>query len=175
MFTPLAIRPAQPMYSRCAPEVALPDFSCPDSSKVATTSGWSPSCSTTNRRTTPLAVSWSHTASFSSRCVRSGVASPTCSAICHPFLRGTSASNAPRYLPACSYGSDRAKHDSSRPCSSTRLDAARRPSTMAAAAPHCCHCSHDDHHWTVAYKITRHARPKIINQLSAAALLASEG
>lgn len=38
------------------------------------------------------------------------------------------------YLPACTNGSDRAKHGSSRACSSARLAAARLPSTMAAAA-----------------------------------------
>ena len=38
VFTPFAIRPAQPMYCRCTPTVAAPSFSCPDSSNTATTS-----------------------------------------------------------------------------------------------------------------------------------------
>ena len=33
MFTPLMIRPAQPMYCRCTPTVASPVFSCPNSSR----------------------------------------------------------------------------------------------------------------------------------------------
>jgi hypothetical protein len=69
-----------------------------------------------------------------SRCVLSGVRSPACSAIVHPFRLAMPLATALTYLPACSHGSTRAKHDRSSPASSDRF---RRPSPapiLAAAA-----------------------------------------
>ena len=63
---------------------------------------------TANRRTWLIAANVSHDARFSSRCVRSGDRSPACSAIVHPFRRGSPLTSAPTYLPACSQASARA-------------------------------------------------------------------
>jgi hypothetical protein len=56
--------------------------------------------STTNRRTRLIASSVSHTARFNNRCVRSGLRSPTYSAIVHPFRFGRSLATADTYLAA---------------------------------------------------------------------------
>jgi hypothetical protein len=63
-----------------------------------------------NRRTTLIAVKVSQLAWFNGRCVRSGVRSPPCRVMFHPFIRGNSLTSADRYLPACSNGRVRAKH-----------------------------------------------------------------
>ena len=124
------------MYWRFTPAVELPFFSCPVSSSAATAS--SPAggarCSATNRRITPIAVVVSHTASLSSRCIRSGVRSPACSASVQEFLRGRSLINPMTYLRACCSGSTRAKQRLNRPCSSPRFSCVSVASTMAAAA-----------------------------------------
>src|SRR6266511_1622675 len=119
-LTALETRPAQPTYWRLTPQVDSPFFSCPDSSSTTTARGSSPAprCCATNPATTPIAAFSSHTAWLSSRCVLSGRASPAHSAICHPFLRGTSAVNARTYLPACNRGSRRANTAPTRPNSS---------------------------------------------------------
>ena len=98
------------MYWRFTPAVELPFFSCPVSSSAATASppAGGARCSATNRRITPIAVVVSHTASLSSRCIRSGVRSPACSASVQQFLRGRSLINPVTYLRACCSGSTRA-------------------------------------------------------------------
>jgi len=55
---------------------------------------------TANPRTTAIAAKPSQAARFSSRCVRSGVRSPTYRAIVHPFRFGRSLITAPTYLAA---------------------------------------------------------------------------
>ena len=115
---PLAIRPAQPMYCRFTPAVAVPAFCWPVSSSAAIRSPrrlrWSAIASrpaTANRRTRLITASASQTARLSSRCVRSGVRSPTCSAMLHPFRFGISLTNADTYRPACCQVCVRTKHD----------------------------------------------------------------
>src|SRR5258708_1050610 len=76
---------------------------------------------TANRRTTPIAPQVSHTARLSSRCVLSGLRSPACSAIVHPFRLASPLATALTYFRACSHGSTRAKHTCSSPASSTRF------------------------------------------------------
>ena len=63
----------------------------------------------------PIAAKLSQEARLSSRWVRSGVLSPACLAIVHPLRLGSPLTRALTYLPACSHGSGRAKHDRSRP------------------------------------------------------------
>ena len=58
---------------------------------------------TANRRTTPIAAKVSQAAWFSSRCVRSGVRSPACSATLQPFRFGRPLITARTYFPACSH------------------------------------------------------------------------
>ena len=74
---------------------------------------------TANRRTSLIAANVSHAARFSSRCVRSGVRSPACWAIVHPFRLGSSLTSADTYLPACSHVS--APHET-RPQQPQQLD-----------------------------------------------------
>ena len=87
-----------------------------------------------NRRTSLIAASVSHDARFSSRCIRSGVRSPACSAIVHPFRLGSSLTSADTYFPACCHVSVRAKHARSAPISSARFRAASPAPILAAAA-----------------------------------------
>ena len=87
-----------------------------------------------NRRTSLIAASVSHDARFKSRWVRSGVTSPACCAIVHPFRFGISLTSADRYLPACCHVSVRAKHGLSAPISSARFRTARPAPILAAAA-----------------------------------------
>ncbi len=117
VLIPLATRPAHPRYWRFTPAVASPAFSCPVSSIAPITSpargprrAAASRPLTANRRTTPIAAKVSQLAWFSSRCVRSGVRSPPCREMLHPFTRGSSLASADTYLPACSHGSVRAKH-----------------------------------------------------------------
>jgi hypothetical protein len=83
-----------------------------------------------NRRTTPIAANVSRTARLSSRWVLSGVRSPACAAIVHPFRRGIGLITAAAYLPACSHVCVRAKHRRS----STRFRRASAAPILAAAA-----------------------------------------
>ena len=118
MLIPFATRPAHPMYWRFTPAVASPAFSWPVSSIAPITSpprrpsrrAASARPAAANRRTSLIAASASHDARFSSRCIRSGVRSPACSAIVHPFRFGISLTSADTYLPACCHVSVRPKH-----------------------------------------------------------------
>ena len=141
MLIPFATRPAQPMYWRFTPAVALPAFSCPVSSTAPTVipprrrrRAASASPATANRRTTLIAADVSQAAWFSSRWVLSGVRSPACRATLHPFTLGSSPASADTYLPACSQGSVRAKHGRSSPSSSARFRSASAAPILAAAA-----------------------------------------
>ena len=142
MLIPFATRPAHPMYCRFTPAVASPAFSCPVSSSAPITRpprrpprrAASSRPATANRRTWLIAANVSQAARFSSRCVRSGVRSPACSAIVHPFRFGISLTSADTYLPACSHVSVRTKHDRSRPSSSARFRPASPAPILAAAA-----------------------------------------
>ena len=139
VLIPLATFPAHPRYWRLTPAVASPAFSCPVSSiapitrpprrRRACSRPWA-----ANRRTTLIAANVSQTAWFSSRCVRSGVWSPPCRAMLHPFTRGSSLTSADTYLPACSHGSVRAKHGRSSPSSSERFRSASPAPILTAAA-----------------------------------------
>jgi hypothetical protein len=82
-----------------------------------------------NRRTSLIAANVSQHALFSSRWVRSGVRSPPCSATVHPFRFGSPLTSAPTYLPACSHGSARTKHDLS--ASAARSVSARRAGRLS--------------------------------------------
>jgi hypothetical protein len=91
----------------------------------------------TNSRTAATASVSSQAAWLSSRCIRSGVRSPACSASVHPFLRGRSASSPAKYLPACRHTSRRANATAIRPNSSASFPDASRPASiidMAAAS-----------------------------------------
>ena len=142
MLIPLATRPAQPMYWRFTPAVASPAFSCPVSSTAPVTRprrcfrrrAASSSPAAANRRTTLIAAEVSQAAWFSSRWVLSGVRSPACRAMLHPFTRGSSPASADTYLPACSHGSVRAKHGRSSPSSSARFRSASAAPILTAAA-----------------------------------------
>ena len=142
MLIPFATRPAHPMYWRFTPAVASPAFSWPVSSIAPITSpprrpprrAASARPAAANRRTSLIAASASHDARFSSRCIRSGVRSPACSAIVHPFRLGNSLTSADTYLPACCHVSVRAKHGLSRTISSARFRTARPAPILAAAA-----------------------------------------
>jgi hypothetical protein len=142
VLIPFATQPAQPMYCRFAPAVAVPAFSCPVSSSAPITRAprrpprlaASSRPATANRRTSLIAANVSQHALFSSRWVRSGVRSPTCSATVHPFRFGSPLTSAPTYLPACSHGSARTKHDLSASSSSIRFRPASRAPILAAAA-----------------------------------------
>jgi hypothetical protein len=79
VLIPFATRPAQPMYWRFTPAVASPPFSCPAAA---------------NLLTSLIAASASHDARFNSRWVRSGLRSPACGAIVHPFRYGSSLTSA---------------------------------------------------------------------------------
>ena len=81
-----------------------------------------------------IATASSHEARLSSRCVRSGVRSPACSAIDQPFRDGRSLASADTYLPACSHVCVRAKHDRSRPSRADRSRTALPAPILAAAA-----------------------------------------
>jgi hypothetical protein len=142
VLMPLAIRPAHPMYCRFTPAVAVPCFSCPVSSSAPTLM---PPCrrlrraaasrpATANLLISLIAAVSSQAARFSSRCVRSGEASPACSAIVHPFRFGNSLASAATYLPACSHVSVRAKHDFSNSSSSARFFRAWPVAILTAAA-----------------------------------------
>ena len=85
------------------------------------------------RRTWLIAASVSHDARFSSR-VRSGVRSPACSAIVHPFRFGRSLTAQTRTFLACCHVSVRANHGLSAPISSARSRTARPTPIRAAAA-----------------------------------------
>ena len=124
----------QPRYWRWTPAVAAPCFSWPVSFRARSPgraggrSGGlpSPGPATENRRTTPHMAKVSHEAQLRSRCVRSGARSPTCSTIVQPSRLGRPLASVLTYLPACSHGSGRAKHDLSRHSSSLRFRAPRR-------------------------------------------------
>ncbi len=120
VLIPFATLPAHPRYCRLTPAVASPAFSCPVSSIAPITipprrraAASRPAAA--NRRTTLIAAKVSQLAWFSSRWVRSGVRSPPCRAILHPFTRGSSLTSADTYLPACSHASVQAKHGRSSP------------------------------------------------------------
>ena len=81
-----------------------------------------------------IAAVSSHDARFSSRCVRSGVRSPACSATDHPFRDGSSLASAYTYFPACCHVCVRAKHDRSAPISADRSRTASPAPILAAAA-----------------------------------------
>jgi hypothetical protein len=76
----------------------------------------------------------SHDARLSNRCIRSGLRSPACSAIVHPFRFGISLASADTYLPACCQVCVRAKHGRSRSSSSARFRLARPAPILTAAA-----------------------------------------
>ena len=84
MLIPFATRPAQPMYWRFTPAVALPCFSWPglverpdrQPAPPPTPARPPSSPAAANRRTWLIAAASSHDARFSSRCVRSGVPVP---------------------------------------------------------------------------------------------------
>ena len=143
MLIPFSTRPAHPMCWRLTPAVASPFFCCPVSSSAPITSfprlrpalrAASSSPATANRRICPIAPASSHTARFSSRCVRFGVRSPTCSAMVQPFRLGISLVTARMYLHACTNGSIRPKHERSRSVSSPSFCPANRAPILAAAA-----------------------------------------
>ncbi len=94
----------------------------------------SSSPATANRRTTPIAAKVSQLAWFCSRWVLSGVRSPACRAMLHPFRSGSSLITAAVYLPACSHGPVRAKHGRSSASSSFRLRSASPAPILTAAA-----------------------------------------
>ena len=129
------------MYCRFTPAVASPAFSCPVSSSAPiarpprrprpAASSRPPAA---NRRTRLIAANSSQAARFSSRWVRSGVRSPACSAIVHPFRLGISLTSADTYFPACCHASVRAKHDLSSPSSSIRFRPASPAPMLTAAA-----------------------------------------
>lgn len=85
-------------------------------------------------RVVPRGTSASQTARLSSRWVRCGARSPACRAIIQPFRLGMPLTRALTYLPACSHGSHRTKHDLSSHSSSPRFRAARTAPILAAAA-----------------------------------------
>ena len=142
VLIPFATRPAHPMYWRFTPAVAWPAFSCPVSSIATITRparrfprrAASSSPVTANRRTTAIAASVSQAAWLSSRWVLSGVLSPACRAMPHPFTRGSSPASAATYLRACSHGSGRAKHGRSSPSRSSRFRSASPAPILTAAA-----------------------------------------
>ena len=130
MLIPFATRPAQPMYCRFTPAVASPAFSWPGLVHRPDHQAAPPAAApgrllqarpprTGGPRSSPRTCP--SDARFSSRCVRSGVRSPACSAIVHPFRLGSSLTSADTYLPACSHVSVRAKHGRSSPSSSARF------------------------------------------------------
>jgi hypothetical protein len=142
VLIPFATRPAPPMYCRFTPAVASPAFSCPVSSSAPITMppqrplrlAASSRPATANRRTPLIAANVSQAARLSNRCVRSGVRSPACWAIVHPFRFGISLTSADTYLPACSHVPVRAKHGLSRPSRSPRFRHASPAPILAAAA-----------------------------------------
>ncbi len=129
VLIPFATLPAHPRYCRLTPAVARPCLHCPVSSSAPITrprrrpdrAAASSSPATANRRTTPIAAKVSQAARLSSRCVRSGVRSPTCSAIVNPFRVASPLITALTYFRACTHGSTRAKHTRSSPASSARF------------------------------------------------------
>lgn len=143
MLIPFSTRPAQPICCRLTPAVAAPFFCCPVSSSAPITSfprrrpalrAASSSPDTANRRISAIASASSHTARFSSRCVRSGVRSPTCSAMVQPFRFGNSLVTARTHLRACTNGSTLRKHERSRSVNSPSFRPANPAPILAAAA-----------------------------------------
>ena len=141
MLIPFATRPAQPMYWRFTPDVAVPCFCWPVSSSAPTVirrrrdrRAASSSPAAAYRLTWLIAAASSHEARFSSRCALPGVRSPACSATDHPFRDGSSLASADTYLPATSHVCVRAKHDRSRPSRADRSRTALRAPILAAAA-----------------------------------------
>ena len=142
VLIPFATRPAHPMYCRFTPAVASPAFSCPVSSIAPITipprrrlrRAASSRSAAANRRTWLIAANVSQAARLSSRCVRSGVRSPACWAIVHPFRFGISLTSADMYFPACIHVCVRTKHDSSSPSSSARFRPPSPAPILAAAA-----------------------------------------
>ena len=142
MLMPFATRPAQPMYCRFTPHVAVPCFSWPVSSNAPTASpraaagaAAASSPATANRRTRLIAAAVVPRPPGSAAAASDpGVRSPTCSAIVHPFRFGSSLTSADTYLPACSHVCVRTKHDRSRSTSTARVRTARPASILAAAA-----------------------------------------
>jgi hypothetical protein len=117
---PFATRPAQPMYCRFTPAVAVPCFSCPVSSSAPTVIRRRRERRAASSRpaagyflTWLIAARSSHEARLSSRCDLPGDLSPTCSATDQPFRDGRSLASADTYFPACSHVCVRAKHDRS--------------------------------------------------------------
>src|SRR6202034_4404234 len=138
---PFATRPAQPMYWRFTPAVELPCFSWPVSSSAPTATrlrrdrrAAASSPAAAYLLTWLIAAASSHEARLSSRCDRSGVRSPACSATDHPFRDGRSLARADTYLPACSHVWVRLKHDRSRPSRADRSRTALPAPILAAAA-----------------------------------------
>ena len=141
MLIPFATRPAQPMYWRFTPAVALPCFSWPVSSSAPTVirrrrdrRAASSSPAAAYLLTWLIAAASSHEARLSSRCDRSGVRSPACSATDQPFRDGRSLASADMYLPDCSHVCVRAKHGRSRPSRTDRSRTALRAPILAVAA-----------------------------------------
>jgi hypothetical protein len=81
-----------------------------------------------------IAAASSQQARFSSRCDRSGVRSPACSATDQPFRDGRSLDSAETYLAACSHVCVRVKHPRSSPSRADLSRTARRDPILAAAA-----------------------------------------
>jgi hypothetical protein len=90
--------------------------------------------STTNRRTTLIAASPSHTARFNNRWVRFGVRSPMYCAIVHPLRFGMSLASADTYFVACCQVCVRAKHGRRRSIRPARNRCTRPAAILAAAA-----------------------------------------
>jgi hypothetical protein len=142
VLIPFSTPPAHPMCCRLTPAVAWPFFSCPDSSSAPIRKparrpvrrAASSRPDTANRRTTPITANVSQQTRFSSRCVRSGVRSPTCSAMLRPFRFGRPLITAPAYFPACTHGSTRANDGLISPSSSARFRRASPAHKLTAAA-----------------------------------------
>src|SRR5712691_1116214 len=141
------------MYWLLPPAVAPPAFSCPVSSIAPTARpprrpprrAASSRPAAANRRTWLIAANVSHTARLSSRWVRSGVRSPACSAIVHPFRLGSPLTSADTYLPACCHASVRTKHDRSALSSSARFrPASPAPDPGSSSRLRFC-CPHQPH------------------------------
>jgi len=138
---PFATRPAQPMYGRFTPAVALPCFSRPVSSRAPTAirlrrdrQAASSSPAAAYFLTWDIAAASSHEARFSSRWVLPGDRSPACPATGQPFRDGRSLASALRYFPACSHVCVRQKHDRSSPIRADLSRSARPAPILAAAA-----------------------------------------
>ena len=137
------------MYCRFTPDVAVPCFSWPVSSSAPTVirrrrdrRAASSSPAAAYLLTWLIAAASSHDARFSSRCDRSGVRSPACSATDQPFRDGRSLASADTYLPACSHVCVRAKHDRSRPIRTDRSRTALPGPYPGSSSRPCFICSH---------------------------------